>query len=255
MSYYTRVDERRFLPTEHATGAWNDGEVHMAPLSGLLVHEIEQHRGPGELVLSRVSFDILGFLGTAECEIRVETVRPGRTIELIEATASIAGLDVVRARAWYLASFDTAAVKGGEPGRLPSPESLPSIDITGRWPGGFIRSLDVRVVSAPEPGRATGWLRGDDLLDGEAIGSVASFISLVDTANGIAARESPREWTWPNVDLSIHLWRQPIGRWVGLDTTVTWGPTGQGVTSTVLHDESGAVGFAHQSLTVRPAAL
>jgi hypothetical protein len=57
---------------------------------------------------------------------------------------------------------------------------------------------------------------------------------------------------FPNVDLGIHLHRQPAGRWTGLDTTVTFGPTGQGVTSTVLHDVAGPVGHAQQILTVRP---
>jgi hypothetical protein len=57
---------------------------------------------------------------------------------------------------------------------------------------------------------------------------------------------------FPNVDLSIHLHRPPRGAWVGLDTTVTFGPEGHGVTSTVLHDEDGAVGVAAQMLTIRP---
>jgi hypothetical protein len=37
-----------------------------------------------------------------------------------------------------------------------------------------------------------------------------------------------------------------------LDTTVTFGPTGQGLTSTVLYDVDGPVGHALQMLTVRP---
>src|SRR4051812_46034263 len=120
MSYYTRLAPHRYLPTEHAGGAWNADEVHMAPLSGLIVHELERHRAGSDLLLSRVAFDILGFLGTGECEIRVETIRPGRTIELVEAIAAIDGRDVVRARAWYLAAFDTSSVAGGTPERLPA---------------------------------------------------------------------------------------------------------------------------------------
>jgi hypothetical protein len=57
---------------------------------------------------------------------------------------------------------------------------------------------------------------------------------------------------YPNVDLTVHLHRQPEGPWTGLDTTVTFGPTGQGLTSTVLHDLNGPVGHAQQILTVRP---
>jgi acyl-CoA thioesterase len=201
-----------------------------------------------------VSFDILGFLGTADCEIRVETIRPGRTIELVEAVATIGDRVAVRARAWFLSEFDTSAVEGGAPPPLPAPETVAvSSLMVDRWTGGFVRSLEVRPVLAEVPGRATVWLSSPHaVVDGEPISDHASFISLVDTSNGIAVRESPTEWAFPNVDLTIHLHRQPSGSWVGLDTSVTFGSAGQGITSTVLHDELGAVGFAHQMLTIRP---
>lgn len=57
---------------------------------------------------------------------------------------------------------------------------------------------------------------------------------------------------FPNVDLTVHLHRQQRGAWTGLDTTVTFGPSGQGLTSSVLHDLDGSVGRAEQILTVRP---
>ncbi len=46
--------------------------------------------------------------------------------------------------------------------------------------------------------------------------------------------------------------RRTEGRWTVLDTTVAFGPTGQGVTSTVLHDLTGPVGHAQQILILRP---
>jgi hypothetical protein len=75
---------------------------------------------------------------------------------------------------------------------------------------------------------------------------------LVDTANGIAVRADPHRWIFPNVDLTVHLYRQPVGAWVGLDSSAIFGPTGQGLTSSVLHDIYGSVGHANQTLTVRP---
>jgi hypothetical protein len=57
---------------------------------------------------------------------------------------------------------------------------------------------------------------------------------------------------FPNVDLTIHLHRQPVPGPVGLETAVTFGPTGQGLTSSVLHDEAGPLGRANQLLTIRP---
>ena len=275
-SYYEPAGENRYKPTPHAGGAWDPEEQHFSPLGGLVVHAIDRFvagRPGGELLMSRISFDILGRLALDECEIRVQTLRPGRTIELVEAVVLIGDRPVVRARAWLLGSGDTAAVAGvggeggiggqggfsgqggeaGVAGRMTPPEELESWPMTDVWPGGYIASVDVRPVAPPRPGRTTAWVgTGLDLVAGQPSSPLASFVALVDTANGIAVRESPAEWMFPNVDLTIHLHRQPQGRWTGLDTTVTFGPTGQGVTSSVLHDVAGPVGHAEQILTVRP---
>jgi len=172
---------------------------------------------------------------------------------LLEAVVRVADRPVVRARAWLLAAGDTAAVAGGGPERLTPPGELASWPMASLWPGGYIASLDVRPLAPPRPGRTTAWISTSlDLVADEPSSPLASYIALVDTANGIAVREQPAEWMFPNVDLTIHLHRQPEGRWTGLDTTVVFGPTGQGLTSTVLHDVDGPVGRAEQILTVRP---
>jgi hypothetical protein len=256
-SYYERIDELRYKPTAHAGGAWDPAELHFSPLGGLVVHAIERQRAgrPDDgLVLARISYDILGRLALDECEIRVETVRPGRTIELVEAVILVAGRPVVRARAWFLATVDTAAVAGGPDDRLTRPELVTPWEMSVLWPGGFIASVDIRPLAPPRPGRTTAWVSTRHaLVAGEPCSPLASYLALVDTANGIAVRQPPTAWIYPNVDLTVHLHRQPEGDWTGLDTTVSFGPTGQGLTSTVLHDVNGPVGHALQILTVRPA--
>nr|BFD86320.1 hypothetical protein StreXyl84_57210 [Streptomyces sp. Xyl84] len=222
------------------------------------------------------------------------------------------GRPVVRARAWLLAAQDTASVAGGGAVPLTGPQGLAPWPMTDHWPGGYIASLDVRPVGPPRPGRATVWVSTPlALVAGEPCSPLASYLALVDTANGIAVRESPKvlsshsrrppggrasrrqvralgvpgpdprtgrtrvwarcgesacmasrgrrefddrakAWIFPNVDLTVHLHRRPEGRWTGLDTTVVFGPAGQGITSTVLHDVHGPVGHAQQILTVRP---
>ena len=255
-SYFERVSDERFMPTSSASGGWDPTELHFSPLAGLIVHAIEEHATKStvkNMVLSRLSYEILGRLAIEECEIRVEVTRPGRTIQLVEATVTIAGRTAVRASAWYLASLDTGSVAGGASANLPAPDTLARWPMTSVWPGGFVASLDVRPTVPVQRGRTTAWLTTEvDLVAAEEVSPLARFVALVDAANGIAVRESPSQWMFPNVDLGIHLHRQPEGRWVGLDTTVTFGPTGQGVTSAVLHDVIGPVGFAQQMLTVRP---
>jgi hypothetical protein len=205
--------------------------------------------------LGRIAFDILGALPREDMDLSVRTVRPGRTIELVEARAAIGGRDVVAARAWLLAVHESAPVAGGAPGALPPPESLPRRALAGVWPGGYIASLDARTVGAPSAGRSTTWVAAEvALVAGQRTSVLADYVALVDTANGTAVREPPAAWMFPNVDLTIHLHRDPVGRWVGLDTTVVFGPDGRGVTATILHDVEGPVGHAHQLLTVRPMA-
>ncbi|MFE3292256.1 thioesterase family protein [Rhodococcus sp. NPDC059234] len=254
--YFERVSDHRFVPTPHASGAWAADEQHFSPVAGLVVHEIERMRaseGRPALPMGRIGFDILGRITFEEFDVHVEIVRPGRTIELVQATVVIAGRAVVTARAWYLADLDTAVVAGGEPDTLPDPDTASRWPMDSVWSGGYVASLDVRQVGTPSAGRATAWASTSvDLVVGEQAGNLASFLSLVDTANGIGALRDPTEWMFPNLDLTIHLYRQPEGGWTGLDTTVTFGSTGQGLTSTILHDAHGPVGCAQQILTVRP---
>jgi Thioesterase-like superfamily len=254
-SYYTRIDATRFLPTVHTGGAWRSDEQHFSPVGGLITHEIERHADGSGLLVSRLTFDILGVIPAEESDVRVETVRPGRTIRLVEATMTVAGRAVVRARAWLLAPQDTAEAAGGEPAPMPPPGALPVWHWRDTWSGGYIASLEIRRSADTVLGRAQAWLSTPvDLVAGEPAGSLARFVGLVDTANGIAVRQHPGEWMFPNVDLSLHLYRQPTGGAVGLDTTVVFGPDGVGLTSSVLHDERGPVGRAEQILTVRPPA-
>ncbi|MBZ2197619.1 thioesterase family protein [Occultella gossypii] len=261
-AYFEPVASGRYRPTEHAGGAWRDDEIHFSPLGGLITHAIDLHRadraradqhGDDDKQLGRISFDILGQLGQDECEIQVETIRPGRTIELVQASATIAGRAAVRARAWFIAATDTTEVAGGAPEPLPAPDQASGHPMTETWGGGYVASLEVRAISPARPGRTTAWLRtGTDLVAGESVSPHAAFIALVDTANGIAVRQPPTAWMYPNLDLTVHLHRQPAGAWVGLDTSVTFGPSGLGLTSTTLHDVAGPVGRAEQILTVRP---
>lgn len=254
-AYFVRTGPNTFAPTTHATGAWSEEDYHFSPVAGLMVHAIEQsraHSANQRLQLSRITFDILGRLPFADVEIDIEVPRPGRTIELVQATLSINGRAAITARAWYLMETDTAEVAGLELDPLPAPSECPTRDLTAVWAGGYIAQLETRQVFKARPGRGAAWLASPTrLVEGDEPIAVAEFCARIDTANGVAPRKNPGEWMFPNVDLTVHLFRSPSGTWTGLDTTVSWGATGIGITSSVLHDEAGPVGRAEQSLTIR----
>lgn len=249
--FYVRRADGSFASTLHAQGAWQPGEQHLAPASGLVVAEVER-RLPSEKLISRVSCDVLGVIYSGEFSIDVEVVRPGKTIELVEARMRHGDRTSIRARIWRLQASDTSSVAGIEWDRLPAPESLPALPFSDVWNGGFIESLEARQDAAARPGRGRSWLRTRwPLVAGEADPPTAGFMKLIDTANGLVVRQPPGTAFFANVDLSVHFIRQPRAGWVGFDTRVNFGPTGLGETATVLSDVEGPVGTAAQSLTVR----
>lgn len=246
-----RVGDGLFRAIGHTSGAWSVSEQHISPMVGLVTHEVERALDNAKSV-ARLSVDILGVVAVDEFEMSVRVVRPGRTIALVETEATQGGRTFAIARAWCLAEHDTSSIAGSEVDEIPGPDELPPWDMTSVWPGGYIESPDVRSHPDAQPGRVVAWVRSPiELLAGEAVSPLAKWIALVDTANGISVRSSPREWLFPNVDLTIHLHREPRGVWVGFNSRVTFGASGFGVTSTVLHDVHGPVGHAEQMLTIR----
>jgi hypothetical protein len=227
----------------------------MAPVAGLLTRCLLECEPRPDLQLARVSFDILGMIPGGEFEVLTRVLRPGRTIELLSAELTAQGRTAVSARAWRLARSDTAAVAAVEDPAMPGPEEAGPYGGMTAWPGGFIASLEFRVVPGHRPGRGQVWLRSPlELVDDGPTPDLARLSGMVDAANGIAARVAPGRgsWMFPNVDLQLHFHRLPTGTWLGLDTTVTFGRDGVGLTSSVLHDLEGPFGRSEQILTVRP---
>lgn len=257
-SYFVRVGPDRFRPTEHTGGGWSTEQQHIGPAVGLMVHALDAYvagRGPDDRVTARLAVDILGTMPLTDVEVAVEQVRPGRTIELLEVVLSSGGRPAARTRAWRLDPGDTAAVAGGATPSLPRPDDLPVTPLHTLWPGGFIASVEMRRVGERVQGAGAAWLRtAVDLVDGEPASTLARFATLVDVANGIGIRQPPERWLYPNLDLVLHLHRQPAdGEWVGLRTTCVFGPGGVGLTASEVHDLHGPVGRAEQLLTLRPA--
>ncbi|MGO4382971.1 thioesterase family protein [Specibacter sp. RAF43] len=254
-SYYRHLGGNRFESTEHAQGAWNPEEQHMAPVTGLMVRALEQCAPRPGMRLARLNFDILGLIPGGEFTIDTSVLRAGKTIELLQAELSADGRPAVRATAWRLQTTDTTAVAGLEEEPFAPPADAQPWDGMNIWPGGFIATLEGRTVPGHRPGRGRAWLRSPyGMVDGETSSALVRLLGLVDSANGIAARVAPGpgSYIFPNVDLSLHIHREPVGEWLGLDSRVTFAGDGIGLTSSVLHDTAGAFGRSEQILTVRP---
>jgi hypothetical protein len=251
--YYIARGDGRFESTVHAQGAWNPHEQHMAPVSGILTHCLEAFQPREELRMARLSFDILGLIPGGEFQITTSMLRPGRTIELVQAELVAGGRTAVRATAWRLQRSDTSAIAAIEDARMPAYTEAADPVRLSDWSGGYIQSIEVYPTAGHRAGRGSVWLRTrHPLIADESFSNVAALIGLIDTTNGVAVRVPPGErYAFPNVDLQLHLYREPAGQWLGLQNSVSFGTDGIGLTSTVLHDGDGPFGRAEQILTLR----
>lgn len=253
-AYYVDDGQGKFRSTIHAQGAWNEHEQHMAPASGIMAHCLNLHEPREDMRLARIGFEILGVIPGGEFEVVTSTIRPGRTIELIQAELIAGGRTAIRATAWRLIRSDTGEVAATEEAGIPPREECTPWRASDVWPGGFIRSIDGFQAPGHRGGHGLGWIHPTlPLVEGQDSPDWGRLMGVVDASNGIATRVAPGDGTWifPNVDLQIHLFREPEGEWLGLENSVSFGNDGIGLTSSILHDDHGPFGRAEQALTLR----
>jgi Thioesterase-like superfamily len=254
-SFYV-PDGDGFAATELARGPWDPAAQHAGPPSALLAREIERCEPDGRKQVARITLEILRPVPIGRLQVAARVVRPGRSVELIEAELREAGgEELIRARAWRIRT-EHLPLPDGLPGGSPPPpgpdrgehKEFPATAETGYW-----TAMDYRFVSGAfmEPGPALVWLRMKvPLVEGEEPSPLVRVMAAADSGNGVSATLDWRQYLFINTDLSVHLHRLPEGDWVCLDSVTYPEPTGIGMSDTRLSDERGQLGRAVQSLLV-----
>lgn len=263
--------------TEHTRGPWDGGSQHAGPPAALIARSIERLDGLGESAadrhVGRITFEILKPVPIAPLRVDARVVRPGRRVDMAEATLLAADeTPLVRARAWRLLRRQVELPAGLASGEEGSPAHLagrpggdrerpalpgeldPGVDFfpTGHEVG-YHTAMEYRFArgSFSAPGPATAWMRMRiPLVAGEEPSPLERVLVAADSGNGISATLDFRRFVFINVDLTVHLGRLPAGEWVCLDSLTVPEPTGAGLTDTMLLDERGPIGRAAQTLMV-----
>lgn len=237
----------------HSQGAWNTHEQHMGPASGVMAAELEQFQPRSDMRIARLSYDIFGLIAYGDFSITTRIIRPGKTIELLEAEMIANDKTCIVARAWRMLTQDSSAVAGLEDQPNTHPDSLDDWDGLKHWPGGYIHSLNAKTDATRRAGKGFVWVSNNkSMVEGQPTSDFVRLMGMVDTANGVVPRQSSEFiWAFPNIDLQIHMYRAPTGAWLGLETVQQYGADGIGLTSSVLHDIHGPFGRAEQILTLR----
>ena len=188
--------------------------------------------------------------------VEAEVVRPGRSVQMIEATLSGEAGELVKARAWRIRTSEIEipddVVSTPEPPAGPEEGDEPGFFETGQSVG-YHTAMEWRSVGGGflESGPATVWMRmGCRLVAGEEPTPLQRTVVAADVGNGISAVLDWRRYLFINVDLSVHFERMPEGEWVCVDAVTLPQPNGIGTAESVLSDERGRFGRAAQALLI-----
>jgi hypothetical protein len=203
-----------------------------------------------------VVVEILRPVPIGPVRVEAEVVRPGRSVQLIEASLFAGDVEAMKARAWRIRSGEIAIPDDvlTTPAPPPGPElgDQPEFFATGQSVG-YHTAMEWRSVGGGflEPGPATVWMRMNcRLVAGEEPTPLQRTLVIADVGNGISAVLDWRRYLFINVDLSVHLERPPEGEWVCVDAVTLPQPNGIGVAESVLFDQRGRIGRAAQALLI-----
>jgi acyl-CoA thioesterase len=76
-------------------------------------------------------------------------------------------------------------------------------------------------------------------------------VAAADFGNGLSWILPAERYLFTNADLTLHLHRQPVGEWIGLQSETQADASGGGTTRSNLFDEQGSIGVALQTLVMR----
>lgn len=206
--------------------------------------------------VARITLEILKSVPIGPVRVEAEVVRPGRSVQMIEASLSNEGGELIKARAWRIRTSEIEI-----PGEVVSTPPPPPGPEQGDKPGffetgqsvGYHTAMEWRSVGGGflEPGPATVWMRmGCQLVAGEEPTPLQRTLVAADVGNGISAVLDWRRYVFINVDLTVHLERMPEGQWVCVDAVTLPQPNGIGTAESVLSDERGRIGRAAQALLI-----
>lgn len=256
---FAALGDGRFRASALARGPWDPNAQHGGAPAALLMREFERLPGDEDLLLARVTYELLRPVPLGEIRVEASVIRPGRRVQLLEGSISTPdGTEVVRARALRVRRAE-APGDGLDPAP-PGPEQGEERTAGGE---GFAPpyspmftpdAIEIRFVSGIfGRGPATAWFRMRvPIVAGEEPTPLQRLAAAGDFGNGISAILDWDRYMFINPDLTLYVERPPVGEWICLDARTTIAADGIGTARSVLYDERGRLGRAMQALLVAP---
>lgn len=260
-------EPRAWLPTDLARGPWDPGACHGGPPAALLTRALESVTTPEPMRLARLTVELVRPVPLRPIAIETSILRPGRRIQVLEATMRTVDDDVVvaMARALRIRTTEPGAVDLDDVGPDgprrhgvdDAPPPLPGrsdelSDVMVSYRAYHSAATEHRFVrgSFRSPGPVFDWIRlVVPVVPGEEPSPWQRAAATADFANGIASSvDFDPSTLFINPDLTVHLWREPVGEWIGMDSVMRTSATGIGLSDSAMWDQTGRIGRGNQSL-------
>lgn len=251
-------DSSRLITTDTARGPWDPNGAHGGVGAAVLARAFE--RLLPDKRLCRMTVDLVRPTPMGGLHTETRVTKNGRSV----ATATGCLLDDqgdIRLTATAL--YQVGAAMTNVPTASFAPPSDPNSDANAAFPirrivghelSNISEAMTVRYPPGQDgsPGPTTVWITTLDLIEGEATSPWQRAAIVGDCPNGFGRNAEPWDISFVNPDLTIHLHRDPVGPWIGLQIVSRWEPTGHGIAEALMFDTEGAVGRVVQTLLLRP---
>lgn len=235
-----------YVPTRLATGPWDRRLQSGVVLNALIAHLIEETPSPVPMVTSRLLLDMMKPTMMTPVETRVTVVREGKRLQLLDVELVQDGAVTARASALRIRAAESPGTDA--PRHILPPSDLPSLN-GNRSPLQHVSETRLESGGLEVPGPGVVWARmAGEILPGIAISPFVQLAMAADFGSGTSSFVDWREWSFANVDISLHLTRMPAGEWVRIAAETESAGNGIAIVHSKLADEQGELGHAHQTL-------
>ncbi len=253
----------RYRPTKLALGPWDPGALHGGPPAALVAGALQTAIIDADLgvdfVPARCTVELQRPVPLAELTVTTVVRRPGRRICLADATlTSPDGTVVLSATLEGIRRLPFDHGITPDPPQPPGPDTgagLAAATLAG--PPAFhnagVEHRTVRSTTFESIGPATDWIRLTvPLVAGRETTPLERVVAAADFGNGISKLFDMGDVLFLNPDLTVHLYRLPVGEWICVDAVTRLGHDGVGLAESLLFDEQGSIGRSTQLLLVEP---
>jgi len=242
-----------YVPTSLTASPWDKRSLNGIAINALAAHVVESTPSPAPMVVSRLVTDILRPTRQAPISTRIEVIREGRKLQLLQVELVQDGVATARTSALRVRIGDSPATPFAV--HALTPADLPPLNRRRSGIGPIAETrLEAGGLEVLGPGLVWSRMFGE-IVPGVAISPFVHAAMAADYGSGTSSYVNWREWSYANVDISLHLTRMPEGPWLRVSAMTESAGNGTAVVATRLSDERGEFAHAHQTLFIDRVGL